>query len=154
MSKEKKKAPRHGVNRHQARQSAVEVLYAWHAGGDDGADVAHLLQDRMEERHKQDKSYLTELVEGVSASYVEIDARIIAVLPHKALTNIGAIELAVLRLACWELWQRLEIPYRVVLNEALELSHEYADDPAPGFVNGVLDRLARTLRTQEVSDSK
>ncbi|MDQ6950650.1 MAG: transcription antitermination factor NusB [Mariprofundales bacterium] len=147
----KRKSPRHGVNRHQARQSALEVLYAWHAGGDDRADVAHLLRDRIDERDKQDKVYLSELVHGVTESHAKIDAHIIKVLPHNALTNIGSIELAILRLACWELWQRLEIPYRVVLNEALELSHEYADDPAPGFVNGVLDRLARELRPQEVT---
>ncbi|MDX8408950.1 MAG: transcription antitermination factor NusB [Mariprofundales bacterium] len=144
-----RKPSRHGVNRHQARQSAVEVLYAWHVGGRDGADIAHLLQDRLQERGKQDKEYLTLIVQEVCRQCDAIDDHLVKVLPHRSLSNIGAIELAVLRLACWELWQCLEIPYRVVLNEALELSHEYADDPAPGFVNGVLDRLARELRPEE-----
>ncbi len=148
-STHRRKASRHGVNRHQARQSAVEVLYAWHVGGNDVADVARLLQDRLHERGKQDKAYLTLIVQGVSGQCDAIDGHLSKVLPHRSMGNVGAIELAVLRLACWELWQSLEIPYRVVLNEALELSHEYADDPAPGFVNGVLDRLARELRPGE-----
>ncbi len=138
-------------SRHQARQSAVEVLYAWQIGGSDRADVGALIEGRLRERKgQQDAAYFRDLIEGVVARYAEIDDLIDRAVPKRALASIGAIELAILRLGCWELWQRLEVPYRVVLNEALELSHEYADDPVPSFVNGVLDRLAKELRPTEV----
>ncbi|MDQ6964545.1 MAG: transcription antitermination factor NusB, partial [Mariprofundales bacterium] len=81
----------------------------------------------------------------------ELDTYIDRAVPSRSLASIGTIELAILRIGCWELWQCLEIPYRVVLNEALDLSHEYADDPVPSFVNGVLDRLAKGLRAAEVA---
>ena len=139
-------------SRHQARQSAVEVLYAWQIGGSDKADVGALVQGRMQERDgQQDDAYFQTMIAGVVACCSELDEYIDHAVPGRSLASIGAIELAILRLGCWELWQRLEIPYRVVLNEALELSHEYADDPVPSFINGVLDRLAKELRTTEAS---
>jgi len=139
-------------NRHQARQSAVEVLYAWQIGGADKADIRLLVEGRLQERGaQQDSSYFQVMIEGVVARCSDIDGYIDQAVPSRSLASIGCIELAILRLGCWELWQRLEIPYRVVLNEALDLSHEYADDPVPSFVNGVLDRLAKVLRKDEVT---
>jgi len=139
-------------NRHQARQSAVEVLYAWQIGGSDKADIRALVEGRLQEREgQQDGAYFLVMIEGVVAHCADLDQYIDQAVPSRSLASIGMIELAILRLGCWELWQRLEIPYRVVLNEALDLSHEYADDPVPSFVNGVLDRLSKVLRKAEVA---
>jgi len=139
-------------NRHQARQSAVEVLYAWQIGGSDKADIRALVEGRLQERDgQQDGAYFQTMIEGVVGLCADLDRYIDQAVPSRSLASIGMIELAILRLGCWELWQRLEIPYRVVLNEALDLSHEYADDPVPSFVNGVLDRLSKVLRKAEVA---
>ncbi|MDX8414486.1 MAG: transcription antitermination factor NusB [Mariprofundales bacterium] len=139
-------------NRHQARQSAVEVLYAWQIGGGDKADIRLLVEGRLQERDgQQDGAYFQTMIEGVVAHCADLDQYIDQAVPSRSLASIGMIELAILRLGCWELWQRLEIPYRVVLNEALDLSHEYADDPVPAFINGVLDRLSKVLRKTEVT---
>ncbi len=140
-----------GGSRHQARQSAVELLYAWQIGGRDSEDVAALIAGRTAERSGMDTPYFHELVDGVLAEHEALDQHIAQALNGRPLASIGAIELAILRLGCWELRQRLEIPYRVILNEALDLAHEYADDPVPSFVNGVLDRLARALRSMETA---
>ena len=133
-STHRRKASRHGVNRHQARQSAVEVLYAWHVGGNDGADIARLLQDRLHERGKQDKEYLTLIVQGVSGQCDAIDGHLSKVLPHRSLGNVGAIELAVLRLACWELWQRRTASSR--LQSAPNRKYRHHRSPTKGSMSG------------------
>jgi len=148
-SKKDKRVPV-ASSRHQARQSAVELLYAWKIGGSENADVQALMEGRLQARQgEQDEAYFQVMIEGIVDRCAVIDRYIDQAVPSRSLASIGAIELAILRLGCWELWQRLEIPYRVVLNEALDLSHEYADDPVPSFINGVLDRLAKELRATE-----
>lgn len=140
------------ANRHQARQSALEVLYAWSSSGDDAA-IAGFLADHLRRcrRQNQDEDYLRACVLGVAENVVQLDAIINAALQHKGIEHLGRIELNVLRLAAWELSQRLEIPYRVIINEALQLTRTYADEVARSFVNGVLDRMARQLRQQELA---
>jgi len=139
-----------GPNRHQARESAIETLYAWHSGGNDNADLPHLLSSRIqeEERGGQDEHYLRELVYGVTEQKDELD-ELIRPAVRRSLKSVASVELNVLRLATWEMKNRLEIPYRVIINEALELTRAYADESARGFINGVLDKLAKELRPLE-----
>ena len=139
------------ANRHKARQSALETLYAWHNGGQDNTAIPALLAGRMDEegRSDQDEAYLREMVRGVVAQSADIDRRISEGVRGRSLKSIAHIEHNVLRLAVWEMINRLEIPYRVIINEALELARAYADEPGRGFINGVLDRVARTLRKEE-----
>ncbi|MDQ6960479.1 MAG: transcription antitermination factor NusB [Mariprofundaceae bacterium] len=144
------------ANRHKARQSALEILYAWHSGGQDSAAIPALLADRLGEegRSDQDEAYLREMVHGVVAQSGDIDRRISEGVRGRSLKSIAHIEHNVLRLAIWEMINRLEIPYRVIINEALELARTYADEPGRGFINGVLDSLARELRREEVLESQ
>jgi transcription antitermination protein NusB len=139
------------ANRHKARQSALETLYAWHSAGQDDAAIPGLLADRLgeSERGDQDKDYLREMVHGVVAGVDDIDAMIAGAVHGRSLRSIAHVEHNVLRLAIWELKNRLEIPYRVIINEALELAKAYADEPGRSFVNGVLDHLSKDLRKQE-----
>jgi len=139
------------ANRHKARQSALEVLYAWHSGGGDDAAIPALLADRLKEpdRGDQDADYLRELVHGVTADVAALDEWIGKGVRGRSLASIAQVELNVLRLAVWEMLNRLEIPYRVIINEALQLAREYADEPGRGFINGVLDHLAREIRKVE-----
>ena len=146
-----KQKSKKGPNRHQARESALETLYAWHSGGSDNADLPHLLSGRIqeEERSGQDESYLRELVYGVTDQAEALD-ELIKPAVKRSLKSVATIELNVLRLATWEMKNRLEIPYRVIINEALELTRAYADESARSFINGVLDKLARELRSAEI----
>lgn len=139
-----------GPNRHQARESALETLYAWHSGGCDNAVLPALINDRLqeEERGMQDETYLRELVYGVTEQVEALDEAITPAL-RRSLKSVAVIELNVLRLAAWEMKNRLEIPYRVIINEALELTRAYADESARGFINGVLDKLSKELRPIE-----
>jgi len=139
------------ANRHKARQSALEILYAWHNGEQDSAAIPSLLSGRLSEegRSDQDDNYLREMVQGVVAQAKDIDQLIGGAVRGRSLKSIAHIEHNVLRMAVWEMTNRPEIPYRVIINEALELARAYADEPGRGFINGVLDRLARELRKEE-----
>jgi len=139
------------ANRHKSRESAIEVLYAWTSAKYDMDVIPALISGRMvlKERHDQDTCYLQESVGGVTAQRPVLDDAIAKALKGRSLGSVGYIEISILRLAAWELLHRLEIPYRVVINEALQLTHAYADAPARAFVNGVLDRLAHSLRGDE-----
>ena len=147
MSKQKKKP-----NRHLARESAIEALYAWHNGGNDTAMIPSILADRLKQEDKsgQDEDYLREIVYGVSETCENLDTLIGKFVQGRSLRSIAHVELNVLRIATWELQNRLEIPYRVIINEALELTRAYADEPSRGFINGVLDKVAQELRAGEV----
>jgi len=139
-----------GPNRHQARESAVEVLYAWQSGECDNAAIPALIAGRLqeEEREQQDQEYLRALVNGVLDHRDDLDAKITTVI-NRSLRSVATLELNILRLATWEMINRLEIPYRVIINEALELARDYTDEPARSFINGVLDKLAKSLRDEE-----
>ncbi len=139
------------ANRHKSRKSIIEILYAWSSSGFDDDMLPSLLSGRMElnDRRDQDTQYLQEAVYGITAGRVRLDETIARALKGRSLKSVGSIEINVLRLAAWELMNRQEIPYRVVINEALQLTHAYADAPARAFVNGVLDHLARDLRAGE-----
>ena len=115
-----------------------------------------LLDDRisLKERHDQDAQYLRESITGVTAQQQILDDAITKAMKGRSLRSVGHIEISVLRLAAWEMVERLEIPYRVIINEALQLTHTYADEPARAFVNGVLDRLAQDLRAGESRQAK
>lgn len=139
------------ANRHKARQSALEILYAWHSGEQDNAAIPALLADRLSEKNRsdQDKTYLREMVHGVVEQVEDIDKQLGGAVRGRSLKSIAHIEHNILRMAVWEMNNRLEIPYRVIINEALELTGAYADEPGRGFINGVLDRLAHELRKEE-----
>jgi len=146
--KQKKRSP----NRHMARESAIEALYAWHNGGNDSAMIPAIVADRLQqdERKGQDENYFREMVYGVSEKCEELDALIGKAVQGRSLRSVAHVELNVLRMAVWELKYHLEIPCKVIINEALELTRAYADEPSRGFINGVLDKIAKSQRAGEM----
>jgi len=139
------------ANRHMARESALETLYAWGSAEQDGGMIPDLLASRLqhEDREDQDENYLREAVYGVTDHVDELDAIIKTAVRGRSLRSVAQLEINVIRLAVWEMQNRLEIPYRVIINEALELTRDYAGEPPRGFINGVLDNLAKQLRPGE-----
>ncbi len=144
-----------GSNRHLARESALEVLYAWHSSAYDNGAIPSLIAGRMDEedRKQQDVEYMRLMVGGVLDHREDLDAKISTVI-KRSLRSIATLELNILRLSTWELTTRLEIPYKVIINEALELARDYTDESARGFINGVLDKLAKQLRSSEIDSKK
>jgi N utilization substance protein B len=103
-----------------------------------------------EDKRQQDIDYLREMVYGITESCDALDESISKAVKGRSLRSIAHVELNVLRIAVWELKNHLEIPYRVIINEALELTRAYADEPSRGFINGVVDKVAQEVRKDEM----
>ncbi len=144
------------ANRHMARESALETLYAWGTAEKDGGMIPDLIASRLEheERDEQDENYLREIVYGVTDHVEDLDTLIKTAVRGRSLRSVAQIEINVIRMSVWEMQNRLEIPYKVIINEALELTRAYAGEPPRGFINGVLDNLAKQLRPDEVKRVK
>jgi N utilization substance protein B len=100
-----------------------------------------------------DGAYFREILHGVPAMVQEIDKALVPCL-DLALEELDPVELAVLRLSTWEFIKRVDVPYRVVINEGVELAKVYGATDGHKFVNGVLDKLAPRLREAEVKAFK
>lgn len=140
------------ANRHMARESALETLYAWGTAEQDAGMIPGLIASRLEheEREDQDENYLRDLVYGVTDHVDALDEVIKTAVRGRSLRSVAQLEINVIRLAVWEMQNRLEIPYRVIINEALELTRDYAGESPRGFINGVVDNLAKQLRPAEI----
>ena len=133
--------------RGRARRRALQALYAWQLSGTPISGVIEQF------RHEQDMEvadleYFEDLVRGVAAHLEELDAGL-APLLDRPVAQVDPIERGVLRLAAYELRHRVDVPYRVVLNEAIEVTKRFGADHGHSYVNGVLDRLAAQWRAPE-----
>ncbi|TAN06081.1 MAG: transcription antitermination factor NusB [Rhodanobacteraceae bacterium] len=133
--------------RSRARRRAIQALYAWELGGN---PMRKVIDDFRHEQDMQiaDLEYFEDLLRGVEAHCQELDAGLAPFL-DRDIERVDPIERAVLRLAAYELKHRLDVPYRVVLNEAVEVSKRFGSEQGHTYVNGVLDKLARQWREVE-----
>lgn len=142
--------PRGGGNagRVKARRCAVQALYQWQvAGATPEGIVAEFLNER--EVDKVDLEYFSTLTRDVARHVDELRALLEPML-DRPWERVGPVERSVLLIGAYELKHCLHIPYRVVVNEGVELTKMFGADEAHRYINGVLDRLARDLRAVEV----
>ena len=133
--------------RHRAREYAVQALYQWSITGQTPLEVeAQFIATSANRRVEH--TYLTELIHHIPRHLAELDADFSPYL-SRAINDIDPIELTILRLATYELRYRIDMPYQVVINEALELTKTFGSVEGFKFVNGVLDKVARDLRKLE-----
>ena len=133
--------------RSRARRRALQALYAWQIGG----SRMHAVIEQF--RHEQDMEvadleYFEDLLNGIERHVAAIDE---AIKPYvdREVEQIDPIERAALRLATYELKYRPDVPYRVIINEAIEVTKRFGADHGHSYVNGVLDKLATHWRTAE-----
>lgn len=134
--------------RKKARRLALQALYGWQITKNDLTDIeTHVLTDHAQDEF--DVGYFSVLLHEVPAHLSEIEK---ALSPHLArpIPELDPIELTVLRIATYEFLKRLDIPYKVVINEALELVKKFGATESHKFVNGVLDKVARDQRQTEI----
>lgn len=135
-------------SRRLARELALRALYQWLLTGD---DLARLLvqSEEAEEYREANQAHMKALIEGVLKGAPALEA---ALAPHldRPAAQLSPIEHAILLLGAFELIHSPDVPYRVVLNEAVELAKRYGGTDGHKYVNGVLDRLARTARAVEM----
>ena len=135
--------------RSRSRSLAIQALYQWQLAGQDvGAIVEHFMLEQ--DAGKFDVEYFTELVRGVPTRLDELDGALAPCI-DRALESVDPVERAILRLGAYELIEHPEIPYRVVINEAVELAKTFGAEKGHRYVNGVLDKAARQLRPLETS---
>lgn len=135
--------------RHKARRLATQALYTWQMAGQDLADIeAQYCTDL--DMSKIDGEYFHELLHKVPARVDELDEYIVPLL-DRGMEEVDDIERAILRLGCYELAFRLDVPYRVVINESIKLAKTFGADQSHKFINGILDGVAKKLRAAEIN---
>ncbi|MEJ2063691.1 MAG: transcription antitermination factor NusB [Reinekea sp.] len=140
------------AHRKKARRLALQALYQWHVAE---APVTQIEKEFLTENDlsKFDSEYFSEVLRGVPASKSELDKHITQH-TSRGVDEMTAIELAILRMGTYELIHRIDVPYKVIINEGVELSKTFGANEAHRFVNGVLDKLAQDLRIPEIKASK
>jgi N utilization substance protein B len=133
--------------RSRARRRALQALYAWQLAG---TPVPQVLEQFRHEQDMEiaDLEYFEDLVRGVVSQVAALDQALTAYL-DRPVAEVDPIERAVLRIAAYELLHRPDVPYRVVLNEAVESSKRFGAEHAHSYVNGVLDKAAHAWRSAE-----
>jgi N utilization substance protein B len=134
--------------RTNARKAAVQALYQWQMTGQSLIEIER--QFLEEERLKDaQKSYFTELFHGVPKNLEAID-QALSEFVDRPVDMIDPVERAILRIGVYELVNRLDMPYRVVLNEGINLAKYFGADGSHKYVNGILDKVAQQKRTVEI----
>ena len=146
---------KYGGARSAARLRAVQALYQMEMN-DEGAGsiiaefIDHRLNEIIEGDHLTgaDNIFFADLVKGVEDRMAEIDSHVAGSLTESwTLDRIEPVARAILRAGTYELMARPDVPTSVVINEYVDVAKAFFDDSKPGFINGVLDKLAKSIRT-------
>jgi len=130
--------------RRKARGLAVQAIYSWQLSQNLVTDIEQqMLLDN--DVAKVDVEYFQELLRGVVTHYKELD---VVLMPYteRPFDEVDQIEKAILRLTAFELKYRVDVPYKVAMNEGIELAKRFGADDSHRFVNGVLDKALKDLR--------
>jgi N utilization substance protein B len=135
-------------SRHKARRAAVQALYQWQLTQQQPCDIEdHFILDH--EMADTDVEYFHQLVREIPLHIHELDDHIAPHLDRK-LNDVDPVELACLRIGTYEFEFQTDIPYRVILNEAVELAKTFGAEHGHKYVNAILDKIAAGLRAREI----
>lgn len=137
------------AHRRKARHYAMQALYQWYMA-DSAVNVIEAEFRSDYDFSHVDLEYFQAVLHGVPACVDELDGTFESLL-DRPLDELDPIERTLLRMGTWELKERIDVPYRVVINEAVALAKKFGATDGHRYINGVLDRLARDLRSVEVN---
>ncbi|MDO8206855.1 MAG: transcription antitermination factor NusB [Gallionella sp.] len=137
--------------RHRARELALQGIYQWRVSGTDASDIENHLQGEKN-LGRYDKPMYAKLLRGVLTQHEALQTLLTPYL-DRALDELSTVEFSVLLLAAYELSQQLDVPYKVVINEAVELAKTFGGTDGHKYVNGVLDKLAPKVRAVEFASN-
>lgn len=139
---------KNNLGRHKARRFAVQAIYQWQMSG---TNIQEIQAQFLAEKNNStfDTDYFNDLLHGVVNHYTELD-ELLAPFMSRDMNAVDPIERAVLRIATYEFIHCLQIPYKVVINEALNLTKTFGTQEGYKFVNAVLDNLAQQVRAVEI----
>lgn len=139
-------------NRHNARKAAVQALYQWDLTKQDAADIESTFS-QIHDMQNIDRKYLREIMQELPKVEAELEG---VITPHigREFKTLDPVERAILRLGAYELTYKADVPTRVVMNEMIELAKTFGSDHSYKFINGVMDKLAKKLRTNTDAKTK
>lgn len=138
------------ARKQRARHYAMQALYQWRMA------QAPLNQIEAEFRvdndfDKVDGEYFHELLHNIPAQLNELDSAVEPFLSDRSLEEVNPVEISILRLATYELKERIDVPYKVAINEAISLAKKFGATDSHKFINAVLDKVAEQFRAIEVN---
>lgn len=133
--------------RQKARRMVLQALYQWELASASAADIQ--AEFRAYYLGKIDWVYFHEVFPGVVEKAAELDAAVTPLL-DRAIGDLDPVELSLLRFGMYELLHRIDVPYKVVINESVELARVFGATDGHKYINGILDRAARSIRTLEI----
>ena len=141
------KKPRTSQNRRKSRELVLKAVYR---GMINASALKQIIADAKEdpEYGKADEAYFRHLLEGVTSKVEELDSQVAAFIDRK-IEELSPVEHAILRISSFELMFDSTIPYRVAINEGVELAKLYGGADGHKYINGVLDKVAAAVRPQE-----
>ncbi len=134
-------------NRRKSRELVLKAVYR---GMINASEIKQIIADAKEdpEYAKADEAYFKHLLEGVTAKVIELDGQVATFIDRK-IQELSPVEHAILRISSFELMFDMTIPYRVAINEGVELAKLYGGVDGHKYINGVLDKVAAAVRPQE-----
>lgn len=145
------KTPRNtlAAERRKARHYGVQALYQWHMAGAPLSAIEAEFRADYDFSHV-DLEYFQALLHGVPARVDELEA-LMSPLLDRPIESLDPIERTLLRMGTFELAERIDVPYKVVINEGVSLAKKFGATDGHKYINGVLDKLAKQLRQAEVA---
>ncbi|VUD59376.1 N utilization substance protein B [Thalassocella blandensis] len=141
------------ATRSRARHYAMQAIYQWQMTG----NTLNVIESEFHsdnDMSKVDVEYFHELFHGVAAQKSELDDMFKPYLKTVSLEKLDPVTLALLRMASYEFIKRIDVPYRVVINESVNLAKKFGAEDSHKYINGVLDQVAAKARTAEVNEFK
>ena len=138
--------------RSRSRRRALQAVYAWQMSNSPIGKVIEQFENEQD-MEIADLQYFEDLVRGVAEHHDQLDTQLEKYL-DRTLIQVDPIERAVLLIASYELIHRPDVPYRVVINEAIETAKRFGSDQGHTYVNGVLDKAAADWRTAEMQQKR
>jgi transcription antitermination protein NusB len=136
-------------SRRRSREFALQGIYQWQYTGGGAPEILKNLSE-LEGFGEADRKFLEKQLSGTLAEVAGLRARLEPIADRKW-EELSPVEKAILLLGAWELMHKPDIPYRVTINEAIELGKKFGGTDGHKYVNGVLDRLAAAVRAEEVA---
>ena len=133
--------------RRKARRALLQALYQWQLAGASAHEI-ELYFLAHQDMSKVDRPYFSELLKGIINGVDSLDEALAPVLDRKV-TELTPVERAILYVGSYELMHRIDVPYKVVINEGIELAKGFGAEDSFKYVNGVLDKLSYKLRKAE-----
>ena len=137
--------------RKRARRRALQAIYQWQLTGQEAGEILHQFRE-AQDMSRVDEEHFERLVRGVSSNQEALDGALQQYL-DRPIGQLDQMERAVLRMGAFELLHCPEMPFRVVLDECVDLAHRFGSEQGHTYIHAVLDKAARAWRSDEVSNA-